>query len=259
MYETRRVQRRVTSGHINIVVEDQMLPAFFSHPEGGKRYPGIVFLHHDWGLNGQIRAWTRRIAESGYYVIVPDLYEGQLARSVEESRHLREQTLESGPTRFAAAREVLQTHHNCNGKIGVIGWQMGGELAFQAAVRSPGLKAAVILSANPEPYLELVLQNQTPMLAFYGDADPVITPLILNQFSMVIQDSPGLERMIVYPGVSAEYIDERSSNYHAAYAAKTWMRMLDFLSEHLDPPLEQRTRTPEEDEEVMDDPDFEGR
>ncbi|HRE46258.1 MAG TPA: dienelactone hydrolase family protein, partial [Aggregatilineales bacterium] len=135
---------------------------------------------------------------------------------------------------FTAAREALETNMRCTRKIGVVGWQLGGELAFQAVVKSPGLRAAVIISGNPQGALPILPQNETPLLAFYGDADEAISPPILNEFSAAIQDSPGRERMFVYPGVGGAFMDDTSPDYHEAYTAKTWTRMLEFLVTHLE-------------------------
>src|SRR5262245_48739416 len=134
MYETKRIQHRVTSGHIRIVADGHLLPAFWAHPEIGGTFPGLVLIHEWWGLTAHIRSLVRRFAEQGYYVIAPDLFDGQLARNADEGLALQNRLGEAGLPRINAALNVLQTHHKCNGKLGVVGWQLGGELTFQVAM-----------------------------------------------------------------------------------------------------------------------------
>jgi carboxymethylenebutenolidase len=248
MYETGRVQHRITSGHISIVADGHYLPAFWAHPETGSVYPGLVLLHDWMGLTAQTRAWVRRLAEIGFYVIAPDLYDGQVAHTPEQAQMLRDRLAEAGPPRIMAALEVLKTHHRCTGKIGVVGSQMGGELAFHVALYTNEFRAAVIFYARPDDYLLIAPANETPILAFYGDSDPAIPPAALHRLSQAMILSPASERLIIYPDVSSGFLDETSPDYHPQFAAKAWKKMVEFLCAY----LEAEPGTPDVDR-ILDD------
>jgi carboxymethylenebutenolidase len=234
MYETGRVQHRITGGHISIVADGHYLPAFWAHPETGSAYPGLVLLH-DWtGLTAQIRAWVRRLAEIGFYVIAPDLYDGQVAHDPAQAQALRDRLGEAGPPRVMAALQVLKTHHRCTGKIGVVGCQMGGELAYHAALYTNEFRAAVVFSAPPDNYLLITPANETPILAFYGDSDTAILPATLHKLSQAMILSPASERLVIYPDVAGGFLDESSPDYHPQYAAKAWKKMVEFLCAYLE-------------------------
>lgn len=91
MFDSRRVQHQITSGFINIVADSHYLPAFWAHPELGGPFPGLVLIHEAWGLTAHIRTLVRRFAELGFYVIAPDLFDRQTAKTAEEAASLQRQ------------------------------------------------------------------------------------------------------------------------------------------------------------------------
>jgi carboxymethylenebutenolidase len=231
MYETRHIQYRITSGYISIYAGEYLVRAFWAHPEPGGEYPGLVLLHEN--LTVQTRALVRRLAETGFYVIAPDLYDGQV---MEDTGVLREQLITVGPERVTAAIDALRTHNRCNGNVGIIGWGVGGELAYHAALRYSDLNAVVVFYAKPDLYIDGIATDDTPILALYGDADPDIRPNMLNKLSQAMLDSPAQSRLVIYPDAKSGFGDAESPNYHAEFAANAWGKTLDFLREKLDVP-----------------------
>ncbi len=230
MYEIKRVQHRITSGFINIVADSHYLPAFWAHPELGGAFPGLVLIHESWGLTAHIRTQVRRFAELGYYVIAPDLFDGQTARTPTEAQTLRDQLGEAGPPRIGAALRALETHHRCNGQMGVVGWQLGGELAYHAAMHRTDLKAVVSFYASPDEFLPMIPADETPILAIYGAND---APASLDRLRDALAKSPGKGQVIVYPGVATGFCNEDEPTFQAPSAAEAWHAVHDFLSAHL--------------------------
>src|SRR5262249_48582400 len=178
------------------------------------------------------RTLVRRFAEVGFYVIAPDLYGGKSAHTPEEASLLRQKLGEAGPAHVNATISALETHNRSNGKIGVVGFQMGGELAYNAAMHRADLGAAVVFYAKPDEFLPMMPADETPILAFYGDQDPAVTPDTLRRLREALANSPGHGEVVVYPGATAEFMDEDKPGYSAVHAADAWTRMLDFLTSH---------------------------
>jgi carboxymethylenebutenolidase len=235
MYETRRVQHRITSGFINIVADSHYLPAFWAHPELGGPFPGLVLIHEWWGLTAHVRTQVRRFAELGFYVIAPDLFDGQTAHSAEQASILRQQLGEAGLPRVSAALRALETHHRCNGQMGIVGWQLGGELAFHAAIHRTDLKAVVTFYARPDDYLVMLPADETPILAFYGENDATVSSEMVEKMRDALAKSPGHGQVIVYPGATTGFFNDELPTYDPEAAADAWHKMLDFLYDHLEP------------------------
>jgi carboxymethylenebutenolidase len=234
MYETRRVQHRIVSGFINIVADSHYLPAFWAHPELGGPFPGLVLIHEWWGLTAHMRTQVRRFAELGFYVVAPDLFDGQTAQNADQGLALQRQLGEAGPPRVGAALRALETHHRCNGKMAVIGWQLGGELAFHAAMHRTDLKAVIAFYARPDDYLVMMPADETPILAFYGEHDPTASPKMIERLRAALAQSPGKGQVIVYPGATTGFFNDDLPTYNAQAAADAWAKMLDFLHQHLE-------------------------
>jgi dienelactone hydrolase len=128
LYAAHFVQHRINSGYIQIMDGERSLPAFWAHPQIGGTFPGLVLIHGERGLNNQIRMRVRRFAELGYYVIAPELFGATFGTN--DVQICRAALRKGGESPVLAALQVLRTHNRLNGKLGVVGWSGGGEIAF---------------------------------------------------------------------------------------------------------------------------------
>jgi len=234
MYESRLVQHQVTSGFINIVADNHVLPAFWAHPEIGGTFPGLVLIHGSWGLTPHMRTRVRRFAELGFYVIAPDLFEGKSASDDAQGDALRNELGEAGPPKVSAALRALETHNRVNGKMGVIGWQMGGDLAYHAAMFRTDLDAVIVFSGRPDDYLTMMPADETPILAFYGEHDHSASPTMIKRVRAALLKSPGKGQVVIYPGVTDGFSNDEGPRYNAEAAADAWGKLLDFLVERME-------------------------
>src|SRR5580693_9169544 len=107
-------------------------------------WPGVVVIHESWGLNGDIRAHADRLAAQGYLALAPDLYRGR--SFVRCLRGVFQQLRAgSGPAfdLINEARAALAARPDCTGKIGVVGFCMGGGFALLCAPRGEFSAASV--------------------------------------------------------------------------------------------------------------------
>jgi carboxymethylenebutenolidase len=236
MIETRRMQYPIVSGYVTIIADDHQLPAFWAHPNLTRQFPGLVFIHDAWGLTPHVRMGVRKLAEAGFYVIAPDLYDGRVPANADEASALSASCGDAGVPRASAALSVLRTHNHCNGKVGVVGWQIGGEIALQMSAFRQDLRAVVVFYARPADYLPMMPAEECPMLGFYGDSDPQIPLPIIDQMRVALAASPGKGEIIVYPGATTGFFNNTLPTFHADHAADAWLRMVDFLTVKLDVP-----------------------
>ncbi len=232
---TDRVEYPITSGYIQVVAEGHALPAFWAHPDTGGTFPGLVLIHDRWGLVDSVRRLARRFAETGYYVIAPDLLGGHLPQTPDEAQGRADALAETGSPGLAAALEALRTHHRCNGDIAAVGLGMGGTLALSLAVARDDLKAVVVFNGHLEPYRLSLAAAPTPVLGLYADGVEGMSA----ERAAELESGPGeaaRHRFVVYAGVGRDFFDEHSADHAPAVADEAWGRVLDFLQARLTHP-----------------------
>jgi carboxymethylenebutenolidase len=229
MPETRRLQHQITSGFIHVVTDDKtQIRAFWAHPVTGGPFPGLILAHDDWGLSAVGRTQAHRFAEIGYYVIVPDLFEGQLANSQIEADSLELRFKEYAPTKVVGGLTALETHPKCNSKLAVVGWDLGAELALQLAIERNDIMAAVALSGDLSAFLGDLERLQCPLLVVMGGEDP-ITQRSEQALRQALDAVDERSQVIVYPEAEHAFYNHLSSAYKAEAAEDAQTKILDFL------------------------------
>ncbi|GGJ12981.1 dienelactone hydrolase family protein [Paenarthrobacter histidinolovorans] len=146
------------------------LKGYLAEPRGEGPFPGVVMIHEAFGLNDVMLRQADRLAAAGYLTIAVDLYsDGGTRRClVATMRSL----LSGGGRAFtdvAIAREWLRSDDRCTGKVGVIGFCMGG--AFALLVANDGFDAASVNYGQLPRDLDSALLGACPVVANYGGKD----------------------------------------------------------------------------------------
>jgi carboxymethylenebutenolidase len=112
--------------------------------------PGVVLIMDALGLSDDIKLQADRPAAAGYLAFAPDLYSGRGIRcvlaTIQSSRSGSGEAYED----IEAARQWLDAREDCTGKIGVIGFCMGGGFALLCAPRYEFQAASVNYGEVPE-------------------------------------------------------------------------------------------------------------
>ncbi|HLV37657.1 MAG TPA: dienelactone hydrolase family protein [Spirillospora sp.] len=241
LYNPDHVEYEVNSGHIQIALEDgTAVPAYWAHPTIGAKFPGIALIHDWWGVTPIIRRMAMLLAQTGHYVIAPDLFEGKTATTHAEALTLLDTLGSAGYNRANTALSVLETHRYCNGSVAVVGIGMGGSLAFEAAIVRPDLEAAVAFSGFPQRYFGHFKRSNTPLLAFYGSDDAFIPRELIDQLRAELAEceiEPAHE-VVILEGAGHDIIADNLTEAQRAISRAVWQRTLDFLDELLEGPTQ---------------------
>jgi carboxymethylenebutenolidase len=132
----------------------------------------------------------------------------------------------------AAALHVLKTHHNCNGKVGLIGWGLGGQLALRTAATHEDLRALVTFYALASDVGPDALR--CPLLAIFAGQDPASPAEAIDRLRQVLDESGMAHEVVAYPGVGRDFFDDSRASFDEEAAADAWRRALAFLNVHLD-------------------------
>jgi carboxymethylenebutenolidase len=144
--------------------------AVLSRPAGAGRWPGAVMLHEAFGINEVLRRQVHRLASAGYLVVAPDLL-GEGPRFGCLKRTFQSLTARQGRPfeLISEARTWVAEQRECTGKVGVIGFCMGG--GFALVVASDGFDAASVNYGMIPDDVDEVLRGACPMVGSYGGKD----------------------------------------------------------------------------------------
>ena len=123
----------IKRSEIQLQVNDKRVNAYLAVPEKGG--PGILILHAWWGLKPFFKQVCDQLAEQGFTALAPDLYQGRLAKTVEEAKALLDQRdFELMGDTVKAAKDFLVSL-NPGKPIGVLGFSMGASFREELVAR----------------------------------------------------------------------------------------------------------------------------
>jgi carboxymethylenebutenolidase len=195
---------------------------------------GVVVIQEWWGLVPHIKDVADRFAAEGYAAIAPDLWEGKTAKTPDEAGRLfMALEIERAERQIADAVTALREQAGVKGKVGVVGFCMGGILAVYAATKNRELGAAVDfygVHPNVKPdYPSL----RAPILGFFGEKDASVPPAAAEKMKQEITSAGGFFEYHVYPADHAFFNDQRPEVYDGKAAADAWQKTLAFFRKHL--------------------------
>jgi carboxymethylenebutenolidase len=152
----------------DVTVGDRL--AVVSRPAGAGRWPAVVMLHEVFGIDDVLRRQADRLASAGYLVVAPDLL-GEGSRFGCMKRAFQALTARQGrPFEvISQARDWAAQQRECNGKVGVIGFCMGGGFALVTA--ADGFDAAAVNYGMIPDDVDEVLRGSCPIVGSYGAKD----------------------------------------------------------------------------------------
>ncbi len=213
---------------------------YLAVPSGG-RGPGVVVVQEWWGLDHSLEVMVDRLAEGGFVALAPDLYRGEVARHEEPDR-AAELMQKLPPDRAArdmsGAVDFLAGHEAASGDgIGVVGFCMGGMLAFHLAAHRPDkVRAIVPFYGFPQGDHE---PDWSPMVAavqgHMAERDDFFGPDAARALEQKLQAMCKDVAFTVHPAGHAFMNPENAlGNTDEALAARVWPEALRFLHDHLD-------------------------
>jgi carboxymethylenebutenolidase len=232
-------------GYVTIQTDSGKIQAFLGEPADSDQVPGVVVVHEALGLTDDIKAYCNRFAEEGYLALAPNLFSrGSKFRCLIETFR----SLNRGEGRafddIEAARRHLVEHPRCTGRVGVIGFCMGGGFALLMAPRDVFNVAAVKYGRLPED-AEQILPGSCPIVASYGDQDFTIRGGA-ERLERVLTALDVPHDVKEYSGASHSFMNRHTGGmhllgrvtgfgYHQSSAEDAWRRVLTMFSEYLAP------------------------
>jgi carboxymethylenebutenolidase len=215
---------------------------YLSLPDAG-RGPGVLVIQEWWGLNSHVRSVADRLAAEGFVALAPDLYHGRVTREPDEAGKLMmalnvdqaARDLRGAASYLVGAASGSAGPDGAAGKIGVVGFCMGGQLALYAGTVAPEQIGAVVdfygIHPNVRPDFARL---QAPVLGLFAERDGYVTPETARALEQQIRAAGKPIETRTYGGVDhAFFNDERPEVYDPEAARDAWERTLRFLRQHL--------------------------
>ena len=209
---------------------------FLAWPKAGNKFPAVLVIHENRGLQPHIQDVTRRMAKEGFLALAPDALsplggtpENDLDKAVAMIGQLdKDKTIKD----FVAAVKYLKTQPLSTGKVGCTGFCWGGGMTNQMAVNCPDLDAAVpYYGMQPTP--EQVPSIKAPILAHYAGEDSRINQGI-PAFEEALKKNKKEYQIFIYEGAQHAFNNDSNKERYNEKAAKlAWSRTIAFFKEKL--------------------------
>lgn len=208
------------------------LGGYRADPAGSSK-AAIVVIQEIFGVNHHIRSVCDRLAAEGYVAIAPSIFDRtqpnfQCGYSPDEIAHAR--TFIANPDWPAMLRDTQAAIDAVKdvGPVGIIGFCLGGSIAYAAATKLSGLSAAVgyyggavVRFADDKPLV--------PTQLHFGEKDAGIP---LTDVETIKAKRPEVE-VHIYPGAQHGFHCDERASYDKASAEIAWPRSLAFFEKHL--------------------------
>ncbi len=253
------MNHKISTQNIAINVHGALIPikAYLAKPsETDKKFPAVIVVMELFGVNANIRDITNRIAELGYVAIAPDFYyRAELGYELpygEEGRNKGFKLLHT-LKRETVIKDLeviigyLKTKENITERMGIVGFSMGGHIAYLAATQFDFAATACLYGgwitnteielSRPEPTVSLskgIAEHNGKLVYFAGGLDTHITKDQLDLMETKLKEEQVRYELVEYPNCSHGFFcDQRPADYNAKAHDDSWKRLKELFKEEL--------------------------
>jgi carboxymethylenebutenolidase len=216
---------------------EETVSSFLVTPAGPGPHPAVIVIQEWWGLNDWIKDQARALAKEGYVALAVDFYRGKVTSKEEEAHQLM---MGAPPDRIQrdlkAAFAWLEGRKDVKaGKIGVIGWCMGGRWALALATEEPKLAVAVAYYGAPPTDPAAIARIKAPVLGNFGGDDKGPSPEQVKAFETAAKAAGKTVDVKIYEGAGHAFANVNNpwGGYREAAAKDAWSRTVAWLARYL--------------------------
>lgn len=245
----------VTEAEVQVTTPDGTADCYFVHPAEGK-HPGVIIWPDIIGLRPAFRAMGKRLAESGYAVLVVNpYYRTAAAPVVPEGSSFANQAVREKLFPMARALSAETTNTDASAfvafldgqdavdktrKIGTTGYCMGGPMTVRTAAAVPDRVGAgasfhggrLVTDTEDSPHL-LIPSLKASFLFAVATNDDEKEPETKNVLRAAFEDAGLKAEIEVYEGAMHGWCPPDSPVYNEVQAERAWSRLLALFDEAL--------------------------
>jgi carboxymethylenebutenolidase len=229
---------------INISTPNHSLCAYLRSPLGEGPWPGVVVLHDVLGQTADSRRQVDWLAASGYLAVAPDLY--SWGNKLPCIRAITRDLLTHKGATFDdidAVKSFLTDRDDCMGKVGVIGFCMGGGFALLLVPPERGFSASSVNYGTVPEDAETLLRGACPVIGSFGTHDYTLkgaasrleNALQINGVDHDVKEYPdaGHAFLNIHGGALGWAMTRIGMRFHEPSAADAQARILAFFGRYL--------------------------
>jgi len=204
--------------------------------------PAIVVLQEIFGVNQVMRDICDDLAAQGYLAVCPDLFwriePGVDITDQSEAEWKKAFELmnafdpDQGVRDIRAVIATVREHEACTGKVGAVGYCLGGLLAFLTATRTDADASVSYYGVGIEQRTGEAERLAHPLLMHIAEADQFVPKAAQDLILGALKNHPQVQ-IHTYPGRDHAFARKGGEHYHAADAETANARTAAFFQAHL--------------------------
>jgi carboxymethylenebutenolidase len=226
---------------LSVTTPDGVFTAYVARPTAA-RAPAIIVIQEIFGVNAVMRAICDDLAAQGYLAVCPDLF-----WRIEPGIDITDQSdadwkrafelfnafdVDAGVRDIAATLEVVRADPGCRGKVGAVGFCLGGLLAFLTATRTDADASVGYYGVGIERFTGEADKLASPLLLHIAEEDQFVPKPAQELIRNALKNHPQIE-IFNYPGRDHAFARKGGAHYDAQDAALAEQRTLAFFKKTL--------------------------
>jgi carboxymethylenebutenolidase len=222
---------------------DGEFSAYVAKPEGPGPWPAVVVIQEIFGVNQVMRDVCDSLsAHSGYLCICPDLF-WRIEPGIDITDHSEAEwkqafalynafDVDKGIEDIAATIAQTRASPDCAGKVGAVGFCLGGLLAYLTAARTDSDASVAYYGVGIENHLGEAERLVNPLLLHIAEEDGFVPKDAQERVKAALKNHPGVE-IFTYPGRDHAFARPGGQNFDQKDAALANGRTAAFFKQRL--------------------------
>ena len=232
----------MTDSSLTVTTADGAFKAYVARPAGAAPTPAIVVIQEIFGVNAVMRGVCDDLASQGYLAICPDLFwriePGVDITDQSEAEMTKAFALynafdvERGVQDIAATIDLVRGAEGCNGKVGAVGFCLGGLLAYLTATRTDSDASVGYYGVGIEKFTAESDRLVHPLLLHIAEQDEFVPKEAQDQIIAALKNHPQVE-IHTYPERRHAFTRKGGEHYNSIDATRAEARTIEFFKAHL--------------------------
>ena len=226
---------------LSISTPDGSFAAYVAEPAGAPT-AAVVAIQEIFGVNHTMREVCDRLAEAGYLAVAPDLFwriqpgiditDQSEAEWKQAFALMNAFDVDKGVQDIAATIAAVRADPRGNGRVGAVGYCLGGRLAYLTATRTDVDATVGYYGVGIDSYLAEAERLSRPLMLHIAEEDGFVNKEAQERIVAALKDHPQV-KLHSYPGRDHAFARPGGAHYDAADAETANQRTLAFFKEHL--------------------------